>query len=109
MPASVVGAAAVVIAVWQFWPSSPAPKPVSTEPRIEDFQASPTSITQGDEITLTWSTSEVDSVRLDPLGTVHLANGSVADTPDGDTEYTLWAYGPGGEGLRGKTLADAQD
>ncbi len=68
---------------------------VLAQPRIDDFRASATSITQGDEVTLTWNTSQADSVALLPEGTV-AARGSRFVSPEQDTEYVLMAYGPGG-------------
>jgi hypothetical protein len=68
----------------------------STEPRIAAFRASTTSITEGDEVTLTWSTIDAERVDLRPGGPVAL-NGSTVLSPGQSTTYELVAAGPGGE------------
>lgn len=52
--------------------------------------ASPASISQGDNATLTWSTTHATSVMIDPLGTQPLS-GSKTVTPSATTTYTLTA------------------
>ena len=65
-------------------------------PDIDNFSASVESIMEGDEVILTWSTAEADSVRLFPLDTLLPLDGSLADKPPGDVTYRLVASGPGG-------------
>ena len=91
--AAFVGLSALLLlAAWQFWPSS-APA------RVDDFGASSTSIAQGEEVMLSWSTSGTDSVELTPQGAVAVS-GSTAVSPAEDTDYVLTAYGAGGSDAR---------
>ena len=106
-PMSIVGGGMIVLVVgWLIRPSpGPGPTPsnpttpveAAVEPQISLFRASATSITLGDEVTLTWSTSLADSVHLLPDEGTVAASGSTALSPEQDTEYVLVAYGPGGE------------
>lgn len=63
--------------------------------RIDDFYASPSTVDEGDNSTLHWSTSECDHVTISPSvnGSASNADGSVS-TYDlySDTTYTLRAY-----------------
>ena len=94
-PASFVGLSAIaLVAGWQCRPSDP---PAGAF--IEDFRASATSIAEGEEVTLTWSTSETDRVELTPQGAVP-QSGSTAVSPEEDTEYVLTAFGPAGSDER---------
>ena len=112
-PMSIVGGGMIALVVgWLIRPSpSPGPTPsnstipveAAVEPQIGLFRASATSITRGDEVTLTWSTSLADSVHLLPDEGTVAASGSTVLSPEQDTEYVLVAYGPGGEALSGDT------
>ena len=103
----IVGGGMIALVVgWLIGPSpSPGPTPsnrttpvaAAGEPQIGLFRASATSITRGDEVTLTWSTSLADSVHLLPDEGTVAASGSTALSPEQDTEFVLVAYGPGGE------------
>ena len=105
-PMSIVGGGMIALVMgWLIRPSpSPGPTPsnpttpveAAVEPQISLFRASATSITLGDEVTLTWSTSLADSVHLLPDEGTVAASGSTALSPELDTEYVLVAYGPGG-------------
>ena len=106
-PMSIVGGGMIALVVG--WPIRPSPSPGPTpsnpttpveaavEPQISLFRASATSITLGDEVTLTWSTSLADSVHLLPDEGTVAASGSTALSPEQDTEYVLVAYGAGSE------------
>jgi phospholipase C len=59
------------------------------------LSASPNGIEKGQTATLTWQTSNADSVSISGLGTVP-ANGSQQVTPTSNTTYTLTAQGTGG-------------
>ena len=106
-PMSIVGGSMIALVVgWLIRPSPSAgptpsnpttPVEAAVEPQISLFRASATSITRGDEVTLTWSTSLADSVHLLPDEGTVAASGSTALSPEQDTEYVLVAYGPGGE------------
>ncbi len=65
-------------------------------PVVTSFKASPARIQQGDTTTLTWSTTDAQSVTIDNgIGTT-AANGSHPVSPTQSTTYNLTATGPGG-------------
>lgn len=65
-------------------------------PPTATFAATPTSISEGDAASLTWSTTNATSVFIDNgIGTV-AANGTVSVAPSATTTYTLTAIGIGG-------------
>ena len=69
---------------------------VSFFPPTADIQANPETILQGESSTLTWSSTNADSVTIEPgIGAVDL-NGSVLVSPSESTIYTITATGPGG-------------
>jgi len=71
-------------------PSPPAPAtPTAT------LAANPDTIQQGQSTTLTWSTTNANSITIAGIGTVQ-ASGSQTVTPDSSTTYTLTATGNGG-------------
>ena len=65
-------------------------------PTIEEFSADRTTVTKGDEVTLTWNTSNADRVELEPGGPVALS-GDTNVSPGATVNYALVASGPGGE------------
>ncbi len=73
-----------------------------SDPVINSFTALPSSVGPGQSVTLTWTTSNADSVRIS-RGTTLLgrfnASGSTTNLPpqvDGSYVYSLTAYGAGG-------------
>jgi uncharacterized repeat protein (TIGR01451 family) len=58
---------------------------------INNFDASDTSIEDGDEVTLEWNTSNCDYVKITDLGNVP-DDGEEDVSPDEDTTYVLTAY-----------------
>lgn len=60
------------------------------------FAASPSSITQGDTTTLSWTSTNADSVSIDNNIGPEQPNGSVVVSPKSPTAYTATATGPGG-------------
>jgi hypothetical protein len=64
-------------------------------PRIVRFVADPTSVTQGEKSTLTWSTEGADSVVISTLGTTEL-NGARDVMPTVTTTYVLTATNAAG-------------
>jgi len=66
-----------------------------TAPRIVNFAANPTTITEGDSSTLTWSVENAKTVSITTLGTVD-PSGSRAVTPATTTTYTLTATNDNG-------------
>jgi hypothetical protein len=66
------------------------PEPPFTCADNVDFTASDTSIDRGDSLTLTWSTTNVDTVSISNLNTDALS-GSETVSPSSDTTYVLTA------------------
>lgn len=64
------------------------------EPVINEFTVFPTEITQGQEVTIRWSVSNAESVKLQPFGNVD-PNGERKDTPVQTQTYTLIATNQG--------------
>src|SRR5581483_4213865 len=60
------------------------------------FAANPSSITQGDSTTLSWTSTNADSVTIDNNIVPEPANGSLLVSPKSPTAYTATATGPGG-------------
>ena len=74
-------------------------------PPTVDFSAHPTDITAGEHSTLSWSTTDAESVSIDNgIGNVP-RDGSLIVSPVETTTYTLTATGPGGIVSRTVTLA----
>src|SRR5207245_11132265 len=60
------------------------------------LSASPTSAQAGQQVTLTWSSTNATSITLEPsMGSV-VAQGSTTVRPSQSTTYTVTATGPGG-------------
>jgi phospholipase C len=60
------------------------------------FSATPASIIQGGSTSLSWTSSNADSVSIDNNLGVQPANGSVIVSPKSTTAYVATATGPGG-------------
>jgi peptidoglycan-associated lipoprotein len=67
----------------------PTPAPTAT------ITASPSAVTAGDQVTLTWNTTNASSATIDGLGDVS-PSGSKTVTPSASTTYHLVARGGGG-------------
>ncbi|HKR31422.1 MAG TPA: alkaline phosphatase family protein [Terriglobales bacterium] len=65
-------------------------------PPTISFAASPSSITQGASTTLSWTSTNADSVSIDNNIGAEPPNGSVVVSPTSPTAYTATATGPGG-------------
>jgi peptidoglycan-associated lipoprotein len=77
-------------------PAPPAPPPAITAPApTAQITVSPTSISAGDQVTLTWKTTDATSVSIDGIGDVPSA-GVKTVTPSESTTYHLTAKGEGG-------------
>ncbi len=64
---------------------------VGNLPTIDTFSAGPVAVTQGEPSTLTWATTNADSVSIDQgIGSV-VGSGSYSVTPAATTTYTLTA------------------
>ena len=71
--------------------SAPPPAPAPTA----NISASPSAVTAGDQVTLTWNTTNASSATIDGIGTVS-TSGSKTVTPTSSTTYHLLAKGNGG-------------
>ncbi|HLP86883.1 MAG TPA: hypothetical protein VK153_03370, partial [Candidatus Paceibacterota bacterium] len=60
--------------------------------QINHFTASPSSITKGESSTLSWDTTDCNSVSISSIGTVS-TSGSRSVSPTSTKTYTLTAYG----------------
>ena len=78
----------------------PPPTPTETAPPVgvaptAQISASPTQISAGDQVTLSWRTTDATSVSIDGLGDVP-TTGVKTVTPTASTTYHLVARGSGG-------------
>ncbi len=79
----------------------PAPPPAETAPvatgpaPTAQITATPTSISAGDQVVLSWRTTDADSITIEGIGTVPSA-GVKNVQPTSSTSYHLIARGPGG-------------
>jgi phospholipase C len=65
-------------------------------PVITSFAANPATIVIGDNVTLTWATTNATSVSISNIQGSLPVSGSVTVKPTESTSYTLTATGPGG-------------
>jgi peptidoglycan-associated lipoprotein len=78
-----------------------APPPPQTAPPVAaiaptaQISASPTAISAGDQVTLTWKTTDATSVSIEGIGDVP-TSGTKSVTPTASTSYHLTARGEGG-------------
>jgi len=75
-------------------PPQAAPPPAAPAPTAQ-LTATPTVITAGDQVQLTWRTTDATSVSIDGLGDVP-TSGVKTVTPTASTSYHLVARGEGG-------------
>jgi peptidoglycan-associated lipoprotein len=76
------------------------PPPAATAPAVvpaptAQLTASPTSITAGDQVVLTWRTTDATTVSIDGIGDVP-TSGVKSVTPSASTTYHMVARGAGG-------------
>ena len=76
-------------------PPAPTAPPVVAPAPTAHITASPTVVTAGDQVVLTWSTTNATSVSIEGLGDVP-TSGVKTVTPTVSTSYRLVAKGPGG-------------
>ena len=74
-------------------PVATAPPPAPTP--TANISASPTAVTAGDQVTLTWNTTNATSATIEGLGNVP-SSGTRTVTPNESTTYHLVAKGDGG-------------
>jgi peptidoglycan-associated lipoprotein len=76
-------------------PPAPAPAPPAAKPTVT-LNASPTSVTSGQTVTLSWSSTNATDLDLGPgVGKV-APEGSTPVTPTQSTTFTITVTGPGG-------------
>lgn len=76
-------------------PAPPAPAPPPPAP-ILTFTANPTAISPGQSVTLTWQSSNANSVRIEPEVGEVATSGSRSVSPASSVTYNAVATGPGG-------------
>ncbi|MCL5006116.1 MAG: peptidoglycan-associated lipoprotein Pal [Acidobacteria bacterium] len=76
-------------------PPPPPPPPAAAAPTVS-LTAEPSTIQQGESVTLSWSSENATDLDLQPeIGKVQ-PSGSTSVSPEESTTYTLTAKGPGG-------------
>jgi peptidoglycan-associated lipoprotein len=75
-------------------PAATAPAVTAPAPTAE-LKAAPTSVSAGDQVVLTWRTTDATSVSIDGIGDVP-TSGVKSVTPSASTTYHLVARGEGG-------------
>ena len=76
-------------------PPPPPPKATPQTPTV-NLTAVPSTIQSGQSVTLSWTSENATSLKLDPgVGAVQ-SSGSTSVSPTESTTYTLTATGPGG-------------
>jgi len=74
---------------------TPTAPPLTTPTPTAKILASPSVVTAGDKVVLSWSSTDASSVSIDGLGTV-ASSGTRTVTPTASTTYHLVAQGSGG-------------
>jgi serine/threonine protein kinase len=83
--------------------SASAQRPIQilpASPPAIDFTADFGQITIGQSVRLHWSVTDATKVRIDPGFALLSPRGETKVSPEGNTEYTLTAQGPGGTASR---------
>ncbi|MGO9640116.1 MAG: peptidoglycan-associated lipoprotein Pal [Candidatus Acidiferrales bacterium] len=76
-------------------PTPAAPPPAPVQPTVT-LQASSTMVQQGQQVTLTWSSTNATNLTIAPdVGTV-APQGTTSVSPQDSVTYTITATGPGG-------------
>lgn len=75
-------------------PVATAPPPVAPGPTA-DLTATPAAVTAGEQVTLSWQTTNATTVSIDGLGDVPISGARIV-TPSTSTTYHLVAKGNGG-------------
>lgn len=73
---------------------TPVSPPTSPDPTAQ-IEATPSTVQQGQPVTITWKTENASDVAIAQIGAVQ-PNGSQTVTPTESTTYHLTAKGPGG-------------
>src|SRR5579863_3436054 len=75
-------------------PAETAPPPAAPAPTVQ-LTATPSTISAGDQVVLTWRTTDATNVTIDGIGDVP-TSGVKSVTPTASTTYHLVAHGDGG-------------
>ena len=75
-------------------PAETAPPPAAPAPTAQ-LTATPSTISAGDQVVLTWRTTDATNVSIDGIGDVP-TSGVKSVTPSASTTYHLVARGEGG-------------
>jgi len=76
-------------------PPTPPPAPAAARPTVT-LNAAPSSINPGEQVTLTWSSTNATDLDIEPgIGKV-APEGSTTTNPSSSTTFTITATGPGG-------------
>ena len=81
-----------------------APAASTVKPTISSFAASPTSISQGQQTTLSWNVSGAGTVTIQPDIKTAGATGSLTLTPNATVTYTLTASNEAGSSTSSVTV-----
>ena len=76
-------------------PPPPPPPPVVVPAPTAQISATPTVVTAGDQVVLTWRTTDASSAQIDGIGDVP-TSGTKTVTPAESTSYHLTVRGEGG-------------
>jgi peptidoglycan-associated lipoprotein len=76
-------------------PAPPTAPPVTAPAPTAQITATPSAINAGDQVSLTWKTTDATSVSIDGIGDVP-TSGVKSVTPSASTNYHLIARGEGG-------------
>jgi len=71
---------------------------LTVQPFASEFKATPARAVQGQEVTLSWQTTSVTKVHIDPLNRDFPPNSSYKFKAERTTVYTLVPYGAAGQG-----------
>ena len=78
---------------------------VIAPPPTVSLSISPASISTGDIVALTWSSTNAQSAVIEPgIGSVLLPSGTLSTAPVATTTYTITALGPGGSATASATV-----
>ena len=78
---------------------------VIAPPPTVSLSISPASISTGDIVVLTWSSTNVQSAAIEPgIGSVLLPSGTLSTAPVATTTYTITAHSPGGSASASATV-----
>ncbi len=75
-----------------------------SDPSTASISANPSTITEGEETTLTWDSTNADTASIEPFVGAVPIRGDETVSPAQTTTYTLTVNGPGGEATHSTTV-----